>query len=204
MLEAYRKHVAERAEIGVVPKPLSADQVAGLIELLKQPPAGEEDFLLELLSHRVPPGVDEAAYLKAGFLSALAKGEASSPLVDRKHAVKLLGTMLGGYNIATLVELLDDDQLATDAAEELTHTLLMFDAFHDVAESRQVATPLPNRYCSPGLMRSGSRVKRRFPKTHSRGIQGAGETNTDDLSPARRLVKTGYSPAREGDVQKSS
>ena len=103
MLEAYRKHVAERAEIGVVPKPLSADQVAGLIELLKQPPAGEEDFLLELLSHRVPPGVDEAAYLKAGFLSALAKGEASSPLIDRKHAVRLLGTMLGGYNIATLV-----------------------------------------------------------------------------------------------------
>ena len=79
MLEAYRKHVAERAEIGVVPKPLSAEQVAGLIELLKQPPAGEENFLLELLSHRVPPGVDEAAYLKAGFLSALAKGEASSP-----------------------------------------------------------------------------------------------------------------------------
>ena len=79
MLEAYRKHVAERAEIGVVPKPLSAEQVAGLIELLKQPPAGEEYFLLELLSHRVPPGVDEAAYLKAGFLSALAKGEASSP-----------------------------------------------------------------------------------------------------------------------------
>ena len=134
MLEAYRKHAAERAEIGVVPKPLSAEQVAGLIELLKQPPAGEEDFLLELLSHRVPPGVDEAAYLKAGFLSALAKGEASSPLVDRKHAVKLLGTMLGGYNIATLVELLDDEQLATDAAKELTHTLLMFDAFHDVAE----------------------------------------------------------------------
>ena len=109
VLEAYRKHAAERAEIGVVPKPLSAEQVAGLIELLKQPPAGEEDFLLELLSHRVPPGVDEAAYLKAGFLSALARGEASSPLIDRKHAVKLLGTMLGGYNIATLVELLDDE-----------------------------------------------------------------------------------------------
>jgi aconitate hydratase 2/2-methylisocitrate dehydratase len=141
VLEAYRKHVAERAEIGVVPKPLSAEQVAGLIDLLKQPPAGEEDFLLELLSHRVPPGVDEAAYLKAGFLSALAKGEASSPLIDRKHAVKLLGTMLGGYNIATLVELLDDEQLATDAAKELTHTLLMFDAFHDVAEKADNGNP---------------------------------------------------------------
>ena len=104
MLEAYRNHVAERAEQGVVPKPLSAEQVAELVELLKAPPAGEEEFILDLLSNRVPAGVDEAAYVKAGFLSALAKSEAKSPLIDELLAVKLLGTMLGGYNIATLVD----------------------------------------------------------------------------------------------------
>ena len=99
MLEAYRKHVTERAEQGIVPKPLYAEQVAGLVELLKSTPAGEEEFLMDLLSNRVPAGVDEAAYVKAGFLSALAKGEAKSPIIDQLLAVKLLGTMLGGYNI---------------------------------------------------------------------------------------------------------
>ena len=118
MLEAYREHVAERAEQGIVPKPLSAEQVAGLVELLKSPPAGEEEFLMDLLSNRVPAGVVEAAYVKAGFLSAVAKGEAESPLIDQLLAVKLLGTMLGGYNISTLVELLDSDTLAAAAADE--------------------------------------------------------------------------------------
>ena len=137
MLEAYRQHVEERAAEGVPPKPLTAEQVAALIELLKAPPAGEEEFILDLITNRVPPGVDEAAYVKAGFLTAIAKGEATSPLIDKIHAVKLLGTMLGGYNINTLVELLDDDELAEAAAEELKHTLLMFDAFHDVEEKMQ-------------------------------------------------------------------
>ena len=112
MLEAYRQHVEERAQEGVPPKPLTAEMTAQLVELLKQPPAGEEAFLLELITDRVPPGVDEAAYVKAGFLTAIAKGEATSPLIDKIHAVKLLGTMQGGYNIATLVELLDDSELA--------------------------------------------------------------------------------------------
>lgn len=134
MLEAYRNHVAERAEQGIPPLPLNAEQVSQLVELLKNPPAGEEEFLVELLTHRVPPGVDEAAYVKAAFLAAVAKGEAKSPLIDKSHATKLLGTMLGGYNIATLVELLDDSELAELAGEKLKHTLLMFDAFHDVAE----------------------------------------------------------------------
>jgi len=107
VLEAYRQHVEERAAEGVPPKPLTAEQVAALIELLKAPPAGEEEFILDLITNRVPPGVDEAAYVKAGFLTAIAKGEATSPLIDKIHAVKLLGTMQGGYNIATLVELLD-------------------------------------------------------------------------------------------------
>jgi aconitate hydratase 2/2-methylisocitrate dehydratase len=134
VLEAYRKHVAERAAQGIVPQPLNAEQTAGLVDLLKNPPAGEEEFLLDLITNRVPPGVDEAAYVKAGFLSALAKGEATSPLIDKKRATELLGTMQGGYNIATLVELLDDAELGAVAAEQLKHTLLMFDAFHDVAE----------------------------------------------------------------------
>ena len=119
MLEAYREHVAERASQNIPPKPLSAEQVAGLIELLKNPPAGEEDFLVDLITTRVPPGVDEAAYVKAGFLSAIARGEQDCSLIDPAHAVKLLGNMHGGYNIETLVGLLTDDALAELAAAEL-------------------------------------------------------------------------------------
>ncbi|MEX6504347.1 aconitate hydratase B, partial [Pseudomonas sp. 25A3E] len=121
MLEAYRNHVAERAAQGIVPQPLNAEQTAGLVELLKNPPAGEEEFLVDLITNRVPPGVDEAAYVKAGFLSAVAKGEANSPLINKQRAVELLGTMQGGYNIATLVELLDDAELGSVAAEQLKH-----------------------------------------------------------------------------------
>ena len=134
MLEAYRVHVAERAAQSIPPKPLKADQVAELVELLKAPPAGEESYLVDLISNRVPPGVDEAAYVKAGFLSAIVKGEAVSPLIDKLAAVKLLGNMHGGYNIETLVELLTDPALGAAAAAELKHTLLVFEAFHDVAE----------------------------------------------------------------------
>ena len=134
MLEAYRAHVAERDLEGIPPKPLDPEWTADLVELLKSPPKGEESFLLDLIANRVPPGVDEAAYVKAGFLSAVIKGDASSPLIDRKMAVKLLGNMHGGYNVATLVELLDDNELRLMAAEELKSTLLVFDAFHDVAE----------------------------------------------------------------------
>ncbi len=134
MLAAYRQHVEERARQGIPPLALNAEQVADLIELLKSPPAGEEDFLVELLTHRVPPGVDEAAYVKAGFLAAVARGETESPLIDKPHAVKLLGTMMGGYNIQPLIELLDSAELGELAAEQLKFTLLMFDAFHDVAD----------------------------------------------------------------------
>src|SRR5690606_30447217 len=118
VLEAYRKHVEERAAQGIVPQPLNAEQTAGLVELLKNPPAGEEAFLLELLTDRVPPGVDEAAYVKAGFLSALVKGEATSPLLSKERAIELLGTMQGGYNITTLVDALDGE-LAEAAAKQL-------------------------------------------------------------------------------------
>ena len=137
MLVEYRKHVAERAAEGIPPNPLNPEQVTGLVELLKNPPAGEEEFLIELISDRVPPGVDEAAYVKAGFLSAIVKNEVTSPLISRDAAVQLLGNMHGGYNIVTLVDLLDDADLAELAAEELKHTLLMFDAFHDVEEKHK-------------------------------------------------------------------
>ena len=119
VLEAYREHVAEREALGIPPKPLTAEQTAGLVELLKNPPAGEEETLVYLLENRIPPGVDEAAYVKAAFLSAIAQGEATSPLVSREYAVKLLGMMQGGYNIETLVELLDDSALAELAGERL-------------------------------------------------------------------------------------
>ncbi len=185
MLEEYRKHVEERAEQGIPPKALNAEQVASLVELLKNPPAGEEDYLLELISERVPPGVDEAAYVKAGFLSAVAKGEDTSPLISREKAVELLGNMHGGYNIATLIELLDDDQLAPLATKELKHTLLMFDAFHDVEEKHKAG----NKYATEVIESWAegewftSRPKMDDKITYS-VFKVTGETNTDDLSPA--------------------
>ncbi|MFN3786529.1 MAG: aconitate hydratase B, partial [Thiothrix sp.] len=132
MLQAYRKHVAERAALGVPPKPLDAAQTAALVELLKNPPAGEEAFLLDLLENRVPAGVDEAAYVKAAFLAALANGEVHCALVSQVRAVELLGMMLGGYNVQPLIAALDNPTTAAAAAKALSHTLLMFDAFHDV------------------------------------------------------------------------
>ncbi|WP_043526291.1 bifunctional aconitate hydratase 2/2-methylisocitrate dehydratase [Litchfieldella xinjiangensis] len=185
MLEAYRQHVEERAAEGVPPKPLNAEQVAQLIELLKTPPAGEENFLLELITDRVPPGVDEAAYVKAGFLTAITKGEAQSPLIDKIHAVKLLGTMQGGYNIATLVELLDDSELAKEAGEQLKHTLLMFDAFHDVDDRAKAGNAV-----SKDVVRSWAEAEWFLakPKLDDKitlsVFKVPGETNTDDLSPA--------------------
>ncbi len=186
MLEAYREHVAERAALGVPPKPLDADQVAALVELLKNPPAGEEQVLLELIATRVPPGVDEAAYVKAGFLSAIAKGETSCPLITPQAAVELLGNMHGGYNIETLVALLDDASLAALAAEQLKHTLLMFDAFHDVEEKAQAG----NEHAR-GVLHSwaeGEWFTRRAAVAESIKVavfKVTGETNTDDLSPAQ-------------------
>ncbi|MCK9237478.1 MAG: bifunctional aconitate hydratase 2/2-methylisocitrate dehydratase [Thiopseudomonas sp.] len=185
MLEAYRKHVEERAAQGIVPQPLTAEQTSGLVELLKNPPAGEQEFLLDLITNRVPAGVDEAAYVKAGFLSAIAKGEATSPLIDKAHAVKLLGTMQGGYNIETLVALLDDAELSELAAAELKHTLLMFDAFHDVAEKAKAGNA--NAKAVMQSWADGEWFKARpalEEKITLSVFKVTGETNTDDLSPA--------------------
>ncbi|MEX1034034.1 MAG: bifunctional aconitate hydratase 2/2-methylisocitrate dehydratase [Cellvibrionaceae bacterium] len=185
MLEAYRKHLAERAAEGVVPKPLNAEQVADLVELLKNPPAGEEETLVDLISNRVPPGVDQAAYVKAGFLSALIAGQAQSPLIDRKQAVALLGNMHGGYNIAPLVEALDDAELAELAAHELKHTLLMFDAFHDVEEKAKAGNGHAKAVLESWAAGEWFTRRKQVPETIKTIVfKVTGETNTDDLSPA--------------------
>ncbi|EOW6615755.1 bifunctional aconitate hydratase 2/2-methylisocitrate dehydratase [Vibrio fluvialis] len=185
MLEAYRKHVEERAAEGVVPKPLDAEQVAGLVELLKNPPQGEEEFILDLLENRIPPGVDEAAYVKAGFLTAITKGEVTSPLVSREKAATLLGTMQGGYNIEPLVSLLDDADLAPIAATALSHTLLMFDAFYDVEEKAKAGNALAKQVLGSWAEAEWFLSKPALAEKITLTVfKVTGETNTDDLSPA--------------------
>ncbi|EBK2211603.1 bifunctional aconitate hydratase 2/2-methylisocitrate dehydratase [Salmonella enterica subsp. enterica serovar Schwarzengrund] len=185
MLEEYRKHVAERAAQGIVPKPLDATQMAALVELLKTPPVGEEEFLLDLLTNRVPPGVDEAAYVKAGFLAAVAKGEATSPLVSPEKAIELLGTMQGGYNIHPLIDALDDAKLAPIAAKALSHTLLMFDNFYDVEEKAKAgnayAKQVVQSWADAEWFLSRPALADKITVTV---FKVTGETNTDDLSPA--------------------
>ncbi|MEM9256260.1 MAG: bifunctional aconitate hydratase 2/2-methylisocitrate dehydratase [Pseudomonadota bacterium] len=185
MLDAYREHAAERAAQNIPPKPLSAEQVADLVELLKKPPQGEEDFLLDLISNRVPPGVDEAAYVKAGFLSAVAKGEAQSPLIDRRKAVQLLGKMLGGYNIETLISLLDDAELGDQAAAELKQTLLVFEAFHDVSDKAQAGSDNAKAVLQSWADGEWFTDVPAVPESIKVTVfKVTGETNTDDLSPA--------------------
>lgn len=186
MLEQYYAHVKERAAQGIPPLPLSPAQVSALISLLKAPPKGKEAELLELFSERVPAGVDDAAYVKAGFLAALAKGEDSCPLIGRDKAVEILGTMLGGYNIQTLVELLDDPKLAPLAATQLKKTLLMFDAFHDVDDKRKAgnahAKAVIESWAEAEWFTSRPPVPEKITLTV---FKVPGETNTDDLSPAQ-------------------
>lgn len=185
MLEAYRQHVQERAELGVVPQPLNPEQTAALVELLKNPPAGEEEFILDLLTNRVPAGVDQSAYVKAGFLAAITKGEAESPLIDKVKATELLGTMLGGYNIAPLIDCLDDEALAATAVKGLSHTLLMFDAFHDVKEKADAgnapAKQILQSWADGEWFTSKPKLDEKITVTV---FKVSGETNTDDLSPA--------------------
>ncbi|MCD9466356.1 bifunctional aconitate hydratase 2/2-methylisocitrate dehydratase [Photobacterium iliopiscarium] len=185
MLEAYRKHVEERAAEGVVAQPLNAEQVAALIELLKNPPQGEDAVLLDLLENRIPPGVDEAAYVKAGFLAAITTGEAQSPLVTKAKAAQLLGTMQGGYNIEPLVSLLDDAELAPIAVTALSHTLLMFDSFYDVEQKAKAgntfAQQVMQSWADAEWFLSKPALAEKITLTV---FKVSGETNTDDLSPA--------------------
>ncbi|MBZ2167654.1 bifunctional aconitate hydratase 2/2-methylisocitrate dehydratase [Marinobacter sp. F4216] len=185
MLEAYREHVAEREALGIPPKPLNAEQTAALVELLKNPPAGEEETLVYLLENRIPPGVDEAAYVKAAFLTAIVKGEASSPLVNKQKAVELLGMMQGGYNIATLVDLLDDAELAELAGKQLKKTLLMFDAFNDVKDKMDAGNAVAKSVMESWANAEWFTNKKAVPESMKMIVfKVTGETNTDDLSPA--------------------
>ena len=171
--------------MGIVPKPLDAEQTAALVELLKAPPAGKEELLLSLIRDRVPAGVDQAAYVKAGFLAALMRGEASSPLIDAELAVDLLGMMHGGYNIAPLIEALDTPKLADEAAAALSQTLLMFDAFYDVKEKADAgnahAKKVLQSWADAEWFTDVPEVAEKITVTV---FMVPGETNTDDLSPA--------------------
>ncbi|MCD9464286.1 bifunctional aconitate hydratase 2/2-methylisocitrate dehydratase [Photobacterium phosphoreum] len=185
MLEAYRKHVEERAAEGVVAQPLNAEQVAALIEQLKTPPQGEEAVLLDLLENRIPPGVDEAAYVKAGFLAAITTGEAQSPLVSKAKAAQLLGTMQGGYNIEPLVSLLDDAELAPIAVTALSHTLLMFDSFYDVEQKAKAGNAFAEQVMQSWAAAEWFLSKPALAEKITLTVfKVSGETNTDDLSPA--------------------
>lgn len=217
MLEAYRQHVAERALLGVPPKPLDEAQVASLVELLKNPPAGEEAFLVDLLENRIPPGVDQAAYVKAAFLAAVTKGQATSPLISKERAVYLLGTMLGGYNVEPLVSALDDESVAAIAAEALKKTLLVFDAFHDVQEKANAgnvhAQAVLKSWADAEWFTSRPEVAQKITVTV---FKVTGETNTDDLSPAQdawsrpdiplhanamlKNVRDGINPEKPGEI----
>ena len=185
MLKAYREHVAERAALGIPPLPLDAKQVAELIELIKSPPKGEEAFLLDLLTHRVPPGVDDAAKVKASFLAAVAHGDLSVALISKTKATELLGTMVGGYNVKPLIDLLDDAEVAAVAANGLKKTLLMFDAFHDVAEKAKAGNAKAKEVMQSWADAEWFISRPEVPKSITVTVfKVPGETNTDDLSPA--------------------
>ncbi|MDJ0618635.1 MAG: bifunctional aconitate hydratase 2/2-methylisocitrate dehydratase [Calothrix sp. MO_192.B10] len=186
MLESYRKQVDERAALGIPPLPLDAQQTSALCELLKNPPVGEEEALLDLLRDRVSPGVDEAAYVKAGFLTGVAKGEITSPLVSPKYAIELLGTMLGGYNVQSLIDLLKSSQeeLAQTAATALKHITLVYDAYHDILElagNNSYAQEVVDSWANAEWFTS----RPTLPEAITVSVfKVPGETNTDDLSPA--------------------
>ena len=185
MLEAYRHHVAERAALGIPPLPLSAQQTAEVIELIKAPPAGEEAFLVDLIANRVPAGVDDAAKVKASYLAAVAFGTESTPLISRERATELLGTMLGGYNVAPLIELLDDAVVGALAAEGLKKTLLVFDAFHDVEEKAKGGNANARAVLQSWADAEWFTSKPEVPQSLTITVfKVPGETNTDDLSPA--------------------
>ncbi len=186
MLQAYRDHIAEREKEGVPPQPLDAQQTADLVELIKDPPEGEEEYLLELLTQHVPAGVDEAAYVKAGFLAAITRGEVSTPLIDAVKATEILGTMLGGYNVAPLIACLEKDAIAAAAVKALSHTLLVFDAFHDICEKSDAGNAYARQVIESWANAEWFTAKPVLAdKITVTVFKVPGETNTDDLSPAQ-------------------
>lgn len=185
MLESYRQHVAERAALGIPPLPLSAQQTADLVQLLKNPPAGEEEFLLDLITNRVPAGVDDAAKVKSAFLAAIVNGSDTCKLIDRKKATFLLGTMLGGFNIKPLIDALNDAEVGEIAAEALSKTLLMFDYFHDVKDLADKGSATAKKVMQSWADAEWFTSRPEVPKSIKLTVfKVTGETNTDDLSPA--------------------
>lgn len=185
MLDTYRAHVAERAALGIPPLPLTAKQTAELIELIKNPPAGEEQTLVDLITYRVPAGVDDAAKVKASYLAAVALGSEKTALISRARATELLGTMLGGYNISPLIELLDDAEVGAVAADALKKTLLMFDAFHDVKEKADKGNANAKAVLQSWADAEWFTSRPELPQSLTITVfKVPGETNTDDLSPA--------------------
>ncbi|MCF8151010.1 MAG: bifunctional aconitate hydratase 2/2-methylisocitrate dehydratase [Burkholderiaceae bacterium] len=185
MLEAYRQHVAERDALGIPPLPLSKQQTEELVELLKNPPKGEDDFLLDLITQRVPAGVDEAAKVKAAFLAKVGSGETACPLISREKAAELLGTMVGGFNVKPLIDMLDDAKVGAVATEALKSTLLVFDAFHDVADKAKAGSANAKAVMQSWADAEWFTQRPEVPKKISVTVfKVTGETNTDDLSPA--------------------
>ena len=185
MLQAYRQHASEREALGIPPLPLDPQQTADVIELLKAPPAGEEQFLLDLLVNRVPAGVDEAAKVKASYLAALAFGSEKNALISAERATELLGTMLGGYNVSPLIDLLDNDTLGPIAADGLKKTLLVFDAFHDVEEKAKAGNANAKAVMQSWADAEWFTDRPEVPESMTITVfKVPGETNTDDLSPA--------------------
>lgn len=186
MLENYRKHVENRAAQGIVPQPLNEQQTAELVELLKNPPAGEEETLVDLLENRIPPGVDQAAYVKAAFLAAIVRGETTSPLISKLKAIELLGHMQGGYNVEPLIQALDDKELAKAAGDALKKTLLVFDAFNDVTEKAEAGNEVAKEVLQSWANAEWFTSRPEVPKKATyKTFKVTGETNTDDLSPAQ-------------------
>ena len=186
LLPAYREATAARDALGVPPLPLTAPEAQALTQLLEHPPTGEEAFLLHLLSERIPPGVDEAAYVKAGWLSAVAQGSATSPLVSALEATRLLATMIGGYNVGALIALLScpEAEIAEEAARGLSRTLLVYDAFHDVLELAET-NPLARQVVDSWAAAEWFHARPPLPEAITVTVfKVPGETNTDDLSPA--------------------
>ena len=185
MLKPYRDHVAERAALGIPPFPLSANQTGELIELLKNPPKGEETTLVDLITHRVPAGVDDAAKVKASYLAAVAHGTEKCTLISREKATELLGTMLGGYNLSPLIDLLDDATVGKVAAEALKKTLLMFDQFHDVKVKADKGNAHAKAVLQSWADAEWFTSRPEVPQSIKISVfKVTGETNTDDLSPA--------------------
>ena len=186
MLENYRKHVENRAAQGIAPQPLNEQQTAELVELLKNPPAGEEETLVDLLENRIPPGVDQAAYVKAAFLAAIVRGETTSPLISKLKAIELLGYMQGGYNVEPLIQALDDKELAKAAGDALKKTLLVFDAFNDVTEKAEAGNEVAKEVLQSWANAEWFTSRPEVPKKATyKAFKVTGETNTDDLSPAQ-------------------